>query len=337
MYAPAMGRARKFVPPGQQWTPRHVEVLNLLARGRTNPEIAETLGITLDGAKYHIREILSALGVDSREDAADYWRAETSAPSRLKRNLKNLALLPAVRWGLLAGTGAALAAGGLAFLFLARDHAAGEPPEVGLVFQIEPVRGEPFLLTVAASDGHEIARAPQDAFAQATAGRYVLLQSQSGVEAMAIDGSQRHSLYSPTPGKVVSGLSPSPVGSRLAVLERVETGGYDSVILLDVDTASELARFNRDDPRFQGFLGGFQQVIWHRHDGGLTIGSGGVQVEGDHAFRQSLAYVDPDGKVTITVVDASAAVAPDGERVLAGSPRDARLHGVRFNSRIAPR
>jgi DNA-binding CsgD family transcriptional regulator len=83
MYAPAMGRARKFVPPGQQWTPRHVEVLNLLARGRTNPEIAETLGITLDGAKYHIREILSALGAgrDQRALAIEAKPEESCAPA----------------------------------------------------------------------------------------------------------------------------------------------------------------------------------------------------------------------------------------------------------------
>jgi DNA-binding CsgD family transcriptional regulator len=54
-------------------TPRQCEVLDLVVAGKTNPEIAEKLGITLDGAKFHIREILSKLEVHSREEAAEWW------------------------------------------------------------------------------------------------------------------------------------------------------------------------------------------------------------------------------------------------------------------------
>src|SRR5688500_7280617 len=45
-------------------------VLDLIAEGRTNYEIGQALGITLDGAKYHVTAILNTLGVDSREEAA---------------------------------------------------------------------------------------------------------------------------------------------------------------------------------------------------------------------------------------------------------------------------
>lgn len=51
-------------------TPREREVLELVNRGLTNEEIARRLGITLDGAKYHVSQILSKLGVSSREEAA---------------------------------------------------------------------------------------------------------------------------------------------------------------------------------------------------------------------------------------------------------------------------
>ena len=51
-------------------TPREREVLELLRERLTNDQIAERLGITLDGAKYHVSEILSKLGVGSREEAA---------------------------------------------------------------------------------------------------------------------------------------------------------------------------------------------------------------------------------------------------------------------------
>ena len=67
-------------------TPREQEVLALLREGLTNPRIAERLSITLDGAKYHVSEILSKLGVSSREEAARWqpserpWWATAIAP-----------------------------------------------------------------------------------------------------------------------------------------------------------------------------------------------------------------------------------------------------------------
>ena len=51
------------------WTPRQREVLDLIADGKSNQQLADTLGISLDGAKWHMREILSKLDVDTREEA----------------------------------------------------------------------------------------------------------------------------------------------------------------------------------------------------------------------------------------------------------------------------
>ncbi|HEY4669052.1 MAG TPA: helix-turn-helix transcriptional regulator, partial [Tepidiformaceae bacterium] len=67
------------------WTPRQREVLELIADGYTNREIAERLGISLDGAKWHVSEIISKLGVQSREDAAQLWLRERRRhwPSRM--------------------------------------------------------------------------------------------------------------------------------------------------------------------------------------------------------------------------------------------------------------
>ncbi len=56
------------------WTPRQREVLTLVERGKNNVDIADALGISRDGVKYHVSEILSKLGADSREEAAEYWR-----------------------------------------------------------------------------------------------------------------------------------------------------------------------------------------------------------------------------------------------------------------------
>jgi len=51
-------------------TDREREVLELLRRDFTNEQIAQRLGISLDGAKYHVSEILSKLSVSTREEAA---------------------------------------------------------------------------------------------------------------------------------------------------------------------------------------------------------------------------------------------------------------------------
>src|SRR5690348_7506924 len=66
-------------------TERQKQVLDLIAAGRTNAEIADALGITLDGAKFHVREILGKLQVDSREEAAELWRKRGGRVGRLWR------------------------------------------------------------------------------------------------------------------------------------------------------------------------------------------------------------------------------------------------------------
>ena len=56
-------------------TPREWQVLDLLREGLTNEQIGERLGVTVHAARYHVSEILSKLGVSSREEAAR-WQPE---------------------------------------------------------------------------------------------------------------------------------------------------------------------------------------------------------------------------------------------------------------------
>lgn len=51
-------------------TPREREVLRLIARGKTNQEIADELVIEVGTVKNHVHSILSKLNVNSRHDAA---------------------------------------------------------------------------------------------------------------------------------------------------------------------------------------------------------------------------------------------------------------------------
>jgi DNA-binding NarL/FixJ family response regulator len=50
-------------------TPREQEVLELMARGLSNPEIAEELGVTRHTAKFHVKAILDKLGAQTRTEA----------------------------------------------------------------------------------------------------------------------------------------------------------------------------------------------------------------------------------------------------------------------------
>jgi DNA-binding NarL/FixJ family response regulator len=53
----------------EDFTPREVEVLGLLVRGKTNQEIASSLSISRATAKVHVRHIIAKLGVSDRTQA----------------------------------------------------------------------------------------------------------------------------------------------------------------------------------------------------------------------------------------------------------------------------
>jgi DNA-binding NarL/FixJ family response regulator len=61
-------RLPKDLPEGI--TPREAEVLELMARGHTNPQIGEELGISRGTAKVHVQNIIAKLGVSDRTQAA---------------------------------------------------------------------------------------------------------------------------------------------------------------------------------------------------------------------------------------------------------------------------
>ena len=55
--------------PGQQLSPREAEVLNLLAAGLGNKQIAGRLGISEHTVKFHVASIFNKLGASSRAEA----------------------------------------------------------------------------------------------------------------------------------------------------------------------------------------------------------------------------------------------------------------------------
>ena len=90
--------------PVEPITDRQHEVARLVAKGRTNGEIAGELDISLDGAKYHVSELLGRLGLERRAEIG-IWYATESA--RTRRARLSRMLLPI---GALVGIGGAAAA-----------------------------------------------------------------------------------------------------------------------------------------------------------------------------------------------------------------------------------
>jgi DNA-binding NarL/FixJ family response regulator len=69
--APGLLDRPRIVPAAgrDKLTPRELEVLDLLARGLANKEIAHRLGVSEHTAKFHVNSILEKLGAESRTQA----------------------------------------------------------------------------------------------------------------------------------------------------------------------------------------------------------------------------------------------------------------------------
>jgi DNA-binding NarL/FixJ family response regulator len=63
--APSSSRMRMT----EELTAREVEILRLMARGRTNKQMAAQLGISRHTAKFHVSSVLAKLGAGSRTEA----------------------------------------------------------------------------------------------------------------------------------------------------------------------------------------------------------------------------------------------------------------------------
>ncbi len=140
--------SRRLQSPVDELTPRERDVARLMARGLTNPQIAESLGIGFGTAKTHVSQVIAKLGAANREDATDVWRREHGFSRRLHRSIAGL--LPALGWKTAAIAGVAGVAAivlPLAALLVAKTggESSAEPDPVPASFanQWEPLPNPP--------------------------------------------------------------------------------------------------------------------------------------------------------------------------------------------------
>lgn len=122
-------------------TPRQWEVLALIRENLSNQEIADKLGISLNGVKFHVSEVLTRLGVSDRLEAARWnqsrpgrWSVGAFAPLLLWRKLNWLA--PTV----VGGLGVAITAGLGLLIWGLLVIQSDEPATADVV--LEPLNGQ---------------------------------------------------------------------------------------------------------------------------------------------------------------------------------------------------
>ncbi len=162
---------------GELLTAREREVLDLLRVGLTNEEIAGRLGISLDGAKYHVSQIIGKLGVRDRYEAARWperppWWSAVGAPVALLWRRAG-ALLPVKLSSLAAGasvfTLVALLSGlGLiAFLLLRGEDEATRRATPPVIRALAPGEEAPDCVfrpdgSITITDGHDLCFDPRE-------------------------------------------------------------------------------------------------------------------------------------------------------------------------------
>ncbi len=149
------------------WTPRQRDVLRPIAAGKTNSEIGVALGISLDGAKWHVGEILSKLGAHSREEAAVYWRNYNRPLWRMRRTLRGLVLgTGAFKWAAGGVVAASAIAAGIAIIIAVQSPGddntrAGLPAVTATAAATSATTATPTATTVAAP-GHPLGTTTND-------------------------------------------------------------------------------------------------------------------------------------------------------------------------------
>ncbi|MBI5948381.1 MAG: helix-turn-helix transcriptional regulator [Chloroflexi bacterium] len=138
---------------------RELQVLELVGRRRTNPEIADELGMTFATAKWYVSQLIAKEGVTSREELAAVWRERNSGRARVMRWAR-AAVGPPVLKVALGGSAAALALIGGAAIVMELRASGGETSAEAAspTAAVTPAEAwSPNILLVSPADGSTVA------------------------------------------------------------------------------------------------------------------------------------------------------------------------------------
>jgi Tol biopolymer transport system component/DNA-binding CsgD family transcriptional regulator len=227
-----MRRGRRPYP--ELLTPREQEVLDLLREGLTNPEIAARLGISLNGAKYHVSEILAKLQVESRDEAAA-WHGDVTATAPHRRFygmaaafMHRLTAVPPYK--LAAGAVIAAAAAGLAILAFGVFSMSHREADLGRIAYIHD--GDVWVKDLPDGEARQLTTGGYKSNPQWSGdGEWLSFRgsevsSGGGIGLMRGDGSEVHATIGATPG----GAAWSPVSDLIAY-----TDDHSSLVVQKAD------------------------------------------------------------------------------------------------------
>lgn len=303
-------------------TERQRDVLGLIAKGKTNPQIADALGMTLDGAKFHVSEILTKLGVSTREEAAAWWREERSLK---RRTLRGMAWRTGGgRWLAVGGSALAVAVigGGLAAWTL-METGDSKPPDSDVVFQLTPPGGAPEIV-IYSPEAHAIVHqfaAPVDGSGNAwtpaaSAGNSIAFVSKDfRVMVRDLDGGNERIIYKSASQYAIPGVEASPDGHYFAILDNPSEDVAPIVSIFDASTGEQIVRVEAPI-----LAGGSKPAVpllfsWHTDSRGVTLEEMTNEPGTDGASPAGFATIGLDGSVPITQAQSNDMVSPDGRFV----------------------
>ena len=69
--------AGSVVLPGSKLTPRERDVMGCVAHGQRVRDISDSMGVSVNTVKFHLKNIYAKLGADSRREAMQRYEHQT--------------------------------------------------------------------------------------------------------------------------------------------------------------------------------------------------------------------------------------------------------------------
>ncbi len=300
-------------------TPRRV--LDLIAEGTTNHEIGQALGITLDGAKYHVTEILNKLGVDSREEAAALVGAERQGIRSAFSRIATRRVIAAA-----AAVGAVAVALAITLLAFSGNEEDAAVPAVQIAFltgEFDPEGGD-MTKQIVVVDGDANTRtfgepAPYAVVDWAPDGRNLMAvratRGEIFVSVFDVSSSEHHDW--PSPG-LLQATSWSPDSSLIA-LQTVDLDQFPATLTATVlrPDGSSVAAIELADSREEGGGRSLPRLIWSPDSRWVVADHRGrdIVLLGTSGASRELPLPDDFGEGDILPIDWTA----DGLRIMNGS------------------